>query len=233
MKKRGTRWPNSFSERRLCPPGVRSLPGQSCGFLFLEIGCGSGHSIRYLMSKGAARVHGLDISSTQLGYAERLNKKWIDAGSVTLTRSAMEDPISVRPVDVVYSIYGFGWTVDPVKTLKNIRRYVKARGLFVWSFEHAVYAGAECRLGKVVVRRSYHDERARLIWKGRRNATGARRAYRKVSTWFRLLTDAGFAVERYLEPAPARSGRRDSLRIGSAAKAKLIPATMIFVCRKR
>ena len=40
-------------------PGIRAL----------ELGCGSGHSLRYLALAGAAEVWGLDLSSTQIAFA--------------------------------------------------------------------------------------------------------------------------------------------------------------------
>jgi SAM-dependent methyltransferase len=35
----------------------------------LEVGCGSGHSLRYLAERGAAELWGLDLSATQLAFA--------------------------------------------------------------------------------------------------------------------------------------------------------------------
>lgn len=208
--------------------------GEIRGRTFLEIACGSGHSIRYLMRKGAGRVYGLDISSSQIAHAERLNEKWIVSGKVKLFRTEMERRIAIEPVDVVYSIYGFGWTVHPVKTLGHIYRYLKPGGRFVWSFEHAAYSDAEFRNGIFEVAHPYHDERPSLIWKRTRSKKGAWLAYRKVSTWFRLLAEAGFVVENYLEPEPVSTAQRyaDPRKYYSTARAKLIPATMIFVCRK-
>lgn len=48
------------------------------GQTFLEIGCGSGRSIKYLIERGAKKVYGLDVSSVQLEEATRFNKQAID-----------------------------------------------------------------------------------------------------------------------------------------------------------
>src|SRR5689334_9994244 len=40
------------------------------GACVLELGCGSGHSLRYLAGRGARELSGLDLSSTQISFAE-------------------------------------------------------------------------------------------------------------------------------------------------------------------
>ena len=39
------------------------------GVRALELGCGSGHSLRYLADRGASEVWGIDLSPVQLDYA--------------------------------------------------------------------------------------------------------------------------------------------------------------------
>src|SRR4029078_10531639 len=36
----------------------------------LELGCGSGHSLRYLAERGARELWGLDLSSVQIAFAQ-------------------------------------------------------------------------------------------------------------------------------------------------------------------
>src|SRR4029450_8288836 len=78
----------------------------------LEIGCGSGHSLRYLADRGARELWGLDLSSTQIAFAEETLRSC--ASRVRL----IESPMEVNPVilqnhfDLVVSIYGLGWTTD-------------------------------------------------------------------------------------------------------------------------
>src|SRR5687768_12266767 len=48
----------------------------SGGVRALELGCGSGHSLRYLAERGASELWGLDLSSVQIGFAdETLDRK--------------------------------------------------------------------------------------------------------------------------------------------------------------
>lgn len=61
-----------------------SLIGEIEGKTFLEIACGSGHSINYLIQNGAARVYALDFSHTQIRLAYETNFEAIQQGKVVL-----------------------------------------------------------------------------------------------------------------------------------------------------
>lgn len=209
------------------------LIGKIKGRTFLEIGCGSGHSIRYLIKKGAKNVYGLDVSQAQLEFTRKLNQKSIVNGRVKLFNSPMEKKINIEPVDIVFSIYGFGWTIDPEKTLKNIYSYLRPGGRFIWSWDHTIFTDIAYQKGKFVVMYSYHDDKEVFLknWKG---GKGAYITYRKTATWFQILTKAGFHIERYLEPKPRTFTKKnlDPKQHYSIQKARLLPSTMIFVCRK-
>ncbi len=203
---------------------------------FLEIACGSGRSIKYLIDNGASKVLALDISQTQLDEAKRFNSFAIDKGSVELFHQPMEDLLSIDPVDYVISIYGFGWTQDPKKALQNVFKYLKSGGLFIWSWDHTIFSDVVYKDGDYVVEHSYHEENEIELknWKKEEGAT-IYLTYRKTSTWFQMLTEAGFEVVAYYEPAPQNfnRGSEDPERYYSIEKAKKIPVAFIFVCRKK
>lgn len=98
------------------------------GKRFLEIGCGSGRSIRYLTDHGARKVYGLDFSEKQIEESKKFNIKAIKKGVVELINSPMEDKIDIESVDIVFSIYAIGWTQKPKKTFANIYSYLKSGG---------------------------------------------------------------------------------------------------------
>lgn len=211
----------------------KSLIGPIKNKTFLEIGCGSGHSIRYLVGRGAKKVYGIDLSHTQIEFARSLNKKAISKGKVELFEVPMEQKLKIGPVDTVFSIYGIGWTLNPKRLLRNIRSYLKPGGRFVWSWDHSIFSDVEHRKGKLVIKHSYHDE-SEIFVKDWRGSKGAYITYRKTATWFQPLSDNGLSVIRYLEPRPVRIPEKikDPKRYYSTFKAKMIPATIIFVCRK-
>jgi SAM-dependent methyltransferase len=205
--------------------------------VFLEVACGSGRSIKYLLENGARKVYGLDLSEKQLEEATRYNKENSENGKMVLSHGAMEKKIEIEPVDTVFSVYGIGWTQDPVTTFANIHSYLKSGGLFVWSWDHSFFSDVVWEDGKFVVEHSYHDETPIVLpnWKKKRGVN-AHITYRKVSTWFKLLTDAGFEVIGYYEPKPKTLDRayEDPARYYySIQRAEKVPCTFIFACRKK
>jgi SAM-dependent methyltransferase len=207
-----------------------NLIGPIKGKTFLDIGFGSGHSIKYLIERGAKKVYGIDISNAQLQFASKLNKKFIEAGKVELFETNMENLLKIPPADVVYSVYAFGWTVDPKKTLKNIFSYLKPEGKFIWSWDHSFFTDVEDLKDKLEVKYSYHDEHEVFLkeWKG---GAPVYLTYRKTSTWFKLLREAGFNIIGYLEPEPVL--KKDlSKSYYTINKAQKVPCSMIWVCEK-
>lgn len=209
---------------------IPTLEGKS----FLEIACGSGRSIKYLIDNGASKVYGLDISKVQLDEAKKYNQLSIDAGKIQLFHQPMEELIQIEPVDYVMSIYGIGWTPDPKLTLQNIYSYLKPGGLFIWSWDHTFFTDILYKDGDYVVTYSYHEEKPLALKDWKNDGTTAHLTYRKTSTWFRLLQEAGFEVVGYHEPAPVDLSRgfAEPDEYYSIDKAKKIPATFIFVCKK-
>lgn len=205
------------------------------GKTFLEIGCGSGRSINYLLKQGAKKVYGLDFSDTQIEEAKRFNQSFLKDEKAVLIKSCMEDKIDIPSVDIVFSVYALGWTQNPKKTLSNIHSYLKSGGLFLWSWDHTFFSDVEYKNGQHIVVHSYHDETSSKLenWKG--SGGNVSIIYRKTATWFKLLTDSGFDVVGYYEPAPeSTSEEYDSqTRYYSIKKAQKVPSSFIFVCKKR
>lgn len=204
------------------------------GKTFLEIGCGSGRSIKYLTERGAKKVYGLDVSAVQLKEAESFNKEIVEQGKVELIKGRMEDPLNIEPVDVIFSVYAIGWTPDPEITLKNMYSSLKPGGTFIWSWDHALFTDVQFEDEKFVVTYAYHDEKPLAIKNWKKEGVTAHITYRKTSTWFQLLRNAGFEIVGYHEPKPKNLSRGfdDPKKYYSIQKAEKVPATFIFVCKK-
>ncbi len=212
----------------------KSLLGDIEGKTFVEIACGSGHSIDYLIQNGAVKVYALDLSHTQIEFARETNTQAIKDGKVFLFEQAMEKPIPLpEQVDVVFSIYGIGWTVDIDALLSNVNAYLQPHGKFVWSWEHPIYPTTQYQDGKFVVTQSYHDEQL-IHEKSWGTDEGRHTATRKISTWYNALRKHGFDVLQILEPMPYEFEDRhqNPEKYYSSAKASLVPATVIFDCVK-
>ncbi len=204
------------------------------GQTFLEIGCGSGRGLKYLADHGARKVYGVDLSKKQLEEAKLYNEKAIKARKVVLIQKAMEGKLDLEPIDIVFSVYGIGWTVDPKKTFQNIYSYLKPGGQFIWSWDHSIYADTVYEDGKYVIAYDYHNEEAISLKNWREQGGSANLTYRKTSTWFQLLLDAGFEIVGYHEPAPKNldNSQKDPEKHYHIGKATKLPATVIYVCRK-
>ncbi|MFH1601901.1 MAG: class I SAM-dependent methyltransferase [Candidatus Shapirobacteria bacterium] len=202
---------------------------------FLEIGCGSGRSIKYLTERGAKKVYGLDVSAKQIEATTAHNQKEIKQGKVELIQGPMEEKIDIDPVDFVFSIYAIGWTPEPEKTLKNIYSYLKPGGLFVWSWDHTFFTNVQYEDKKFIVVYGYHKENSLAIKNWKKEGATANITYRKTSTWFKLLRNAGFEIAGYHEPKPKNlsRGHNDPTRHYSIQKAKKVPCSFIFVCKKK
>ena len=205
------------------------------GVTFLEVCCGSGRSIKYLTDRGAKKVYGLDFSKTQLNEAEKYNKNKINSDVVELFQAPMETKIKIKPVDIIFSVYGIGWTLNPKKTFANIYSYLKPKGRFVWSWDHKLFRNVDYEKGKFFIKYSYHSEEELESKNWKRDGCTIHTVYRKTSTWFRLLKEAGFEIVGYYEPEPIDLARAhsDPEKYYSIQKARLVPSSFIFECIKK
>jgi len=200
----------------------------------LELGCGSGHSLRYLAERGARELWGLDLSSVQLGFATETLRPF--ASRVRLVESPMEvDPgIPAAYFDLVFSIYGLGWTTDLAATMGHVARYLRPGGCFLVSGEHPAYGCLEWNGAQYTMARSYLDEGPveHQSWKGvpiviQRCTLG---------TFIGQVIQAGLQIEAVIETplasALASEAQADPSRWYSVPRASLMPTTVIIKARK-
>src|SRR3989304_8412409 len=75
-----------------------NLIGKIKSKTFLEIGCGSGRSLNYLLKRGVRKVYGLDFSEKQIEESAKYNAKYIKNGKLELITSVMEKKLKVDPI---------------------------------------------------------------------------------------------------------------------------------------
>jgi SAM-dependent methyltransferase len=171
---------------------------------FLEIGCGSGHSVQYLLNNGAQKVYGIDISEQQISYATELNQRALSEGKVELFCSPMEERVAIesQSIDTVFSIYGIGWTQDLHKTLTHVYSYLKPGGMLVFSFENPAFTRSSVDKNTNLFSFTgspYEDYNKTLDeWFG----TTASVTCRLPSTWIRQCLQTGFTLVDYFDPRP-------------------------------
>ncbi|MEH7885031.1 class I SAM-dependent methyltransferase [Bacillus sp. JJ1609] len=206
-----------------------SLFGDVTGLKLLEIGCGSGHSLKYMHDKNADEIWGLDLSSSQIMAAREL----LNQTSVQLFESSMEsDPgLPHEYFDMVYSIFAIGWTTNLDLTLKNIHKYLKPGGIFIFSWEHPLYSRVKNTELGLMLDKSYHEEGPydHEAW----NHPAIMQQY-KIGTYINTLIENGFRIEKMVEDIRLSEElkTRHENRWYSEAKVSALPTTIIFKCSK-
>ena len=216
----------------------------------LDVGCGSGHSLKWCGENGAAELWGLDISEQQLKNAGRYLTE--SGYKSRLFCSPMEEnPTELLPkeyFDVVYSIYAIGWTVDLQITFNLISSYLKKDGTFIVSWDHPFMHCIETHVDKLVFSGNYYEEQpftftrtAAGKGKGRNPIEHADDGYpltlynRRLSDYINALAKAGFVVERVVEETDKETLSRDysfTSQYYAPCKAKKFPLSIAIKARK-
>lgn len=202
----------------------------------LELGCGSGHSLRYLQEKrGAGELWGLDLAEKQIALArETLSSQ---PAPVQLYVSSMdEDPgLPKEHFELVIAVYALGWTPDLDRTLRLVHSYLRRGGRFIFSWEHPVFSCLEfdSQSGRFQLSRSYLQEGPNVqTWKD----TSIVFHPRKLSTFINSLTSAGFVIDRLIESEPAvptgKQPNDDPRGWYTLPRAELVPTTFIIRSHK-
>ncbi|TSB47761.1 class I SAM-dependent methyltransferase [Alkalicoccobacillus porphyridii] len=200
----------------------------------LDIGCGSGHSLRYMSNKEAAELWGVDLSETQLDAARQTLKNM----KTHLYCGAMEEDVGlpVSYFDVVYSIYAIGWTTNLSETFKLISSYLKPGGYFIFSWDHPLYVHLKSNQGQIYLEGSYQDEGSVTYQRFKGEDAPMTIPKRKLSTYINELIKAGFTIDTVVEsdvPSDLESMEEEiSDKYYSLYKARKFPSTMIIKAKK-
>lgn len=230
-----------WSERGTESIGVTALPKygaflseETCQFFndiagkkVLEIGCGTGESLKYLANKQAGELWGLDLSDSQIEKT-RMNLER-DHFSAQLYSAPMEVDCGLPKnyFDCVYSIYGIGWSTDLDATFNNIASYLKVGGTFIFSWSHPIHKCVSSEEDQWVFKKNYFDESWYSV-----PLDGGHFALsdRKMSTYINALAKAGFYIEALIEESEEKIIQKiDTL---FAKKASVLPVTFVIKARK-
>jgi SAM-dependent methyltransferase len=203
---------------------------------FVEIACGSGHSIKYLLDAGANCVHGIDFSEKQI---ELAHKTLMGRSGYKLYLDPMEKTQTFSDIDCVYSIYGIGWSVDIKLTLTNVFTYLRKGGRFVFSWDHPMFTCIEEKNGSIYINKPYHGNGVICMENWGDDQDFACVIDKTLGEWFELLVSVGFLVEKIFEPRIihfdediALNQSEDNGSYYSHKKSSLVPPTVVFVCSK-
>lgn len=200
-------------------PALKKLLPDFGGARVLDLGCGYGWHCAYAARQGAKSVVGVDGSHRMIERARGIN-----AHAAIEYRVA--DIVSLRfdenSFDAVISSLVLHYLEDIGPLFRRVFSWLRAGGRFVFTVEHPVFT-AEGSQQWVLDERGQiaHFPVDNYYLEGRREAVflGERvvKHHRTLTTYFRALTGAGFAVRDLVEPAPPEDmleqpGMRDELR---------------------
>jgi len=207
-----------------------NLFGDVKGKKLLEIGCGSGHSLKYHADKGAAELWGLDMSNKQLENANNYLRE--NNYTAKLICSPMEEECGIPKnyFDFVYSIYAIGWTTDLENTFIKIAAYLKKDGVFIFSWKHPLNNCVAIDEDKLLFEKSYFDE----AWftQPMPGENEVLLCSRKISTYINALSKAGFIIEAMVEQTDSKILNEAGEVSDRIKKAKMLPFSFVFKARK-
>lgn len=204
-----------------------NLLGDLSGKRVLEIGCGNGRSLKYAADKGAGDLWGLDISQNQIERTKNfLNSQKISA---RLICSPMEEEcgLPTEYFDLIYSVYGIGWTTDLDKTFRCICSYLKSGGVFAFGWSHPIHKCVYVENGRLIFSNSYFNEE---WYRASMSDKEIMLSNRMLSTYINALADNGFMIEKLVEETDREQAVAADNDYGR--KALILPTAFVVKARK-
>ena len=206
-----------------------AFPPPVAGAAVVELGCGGGQGSVGTARAGADRVVGVDIAEAQLRHARRLRDHYgVDArflqGDVT------DVPLAADAFDAAFSEAAFQLVADLDAAVREARRVLRPGGAFYLSVMHPFRELIDPETG--AIDRGYHAPPRREVEIDESYDADLVAFDRSVSELHRALADAGFAVERVVEPEPDGGETTSEGDAAAAADPRaLLPDTLGFWAR--
>ena len=186
-------------------PAIFSLFPDLKGLRILDLGCGTGERCKEYIQKGAKSVTGIDISEKMLSIAKEKNSD----PAITYIRMPMEDLADIEGgFDLVISSLAMHYVEDYKGVVKNVHRLLAPKGLFIFSQEHPMvtcHSGGN-RWTKDENGNKLHVNISNYGKEGERDSEwfveNVKVYHRMFSTVINDLADAGFVIEKTIEPEP-------------------------------
>ena len=181
-------------------PATRSLLPELAGKRVLDAGCGPGHYAKWMIEQGA-QVVGIDLTPRMLELARAQLGK-----DVELHQADLNEPLPFLDddsFDVVLSALVCDYIRDWRRLFKEYHRVLRPGGAFVFSSQHPMMEFVHHPVG------SYFDTHyTSCKWRGFGEAIDMPYYQRSLSEMINSVLEAGFFLERVLEPLPTDDFRR-------------------------
>lgn len=186
-------------------PALFSLLPDLNGLKILDLGCGFGEHCKEFIRLGAQKVVGIDISEKMLAVASEENSD----PKITYVKMPMEDLGKLEgEFDIVVSSLALHYIEDFKGVLNNINKHLIVNGAFVFSQEHPLNTchTGDNRWTKDENGKKIHLNLANYGIEGEKESVwfvdNVKIYHRTFSTIVNDLVEAGFSIERMIEPMP-------------------------------
>lgn len=186
-------------------PALFSLMPELKGKRVLDLGCGFGEHCKQFVDCGAEKVVGIDISEKMLAVAMEENGD----PKIQYINMPMEELAQIKEkFDVVISSLAFHYVEDFAGVIEKVYNLLDANGIFIFSQENPL---CTCHSGGD--RWTRDDSGNKLYFnlanygvEGERESVwfvdNVKKYHRTFSTVINTLIEAGFSIEKMIEPLP-------------------------------
>ncbi|MCI4347045.1 MAG: class I SAM-dependent methyltransferase [Thermoplasmata archaeon] len=198
------------------------LLGATRGRRILELGCGAGRWSAALKAGGAQPI-GLDISLRRLSQARRVQIRHRVRFPI-LCANAEQLPFRDEVFDVVFCDWGAMTFGDPHRTVPEVARVLRPRGVFVFSnsspFRTVAHDRTRDRIGRTLL--------YPYFGLGPIEFPGEINFQLGYGEWVRLFRACGFHIDRLVEPSAYGRSRSSYLSAQEMAWARRWPIESIW-----
>ena len=195
----------------------------------LVLGCGGGQDAVALANMGAIAT-GIDQSAKQIAYAKAYASRH-DALNASFVEGSIEDlsRFDDASFDMAVSAHVLNYVERIEDTLRETHRVLKPGGSFALSVRHP-FDAALADDAPYRIDHAYWTAARDWVWTFDSGESAPfRQWFWPVSRWFEMLMNAGFAVERMLEPREVT----DDDTHGDRERQELVPYSLYLKARKR
>jgi SAM-dependent methyltransferase len=187
---------NAYYDR----PAVLSLLPDVKGKRILDAGCGPGAYAEWLIDRGAEVVC-IDASPKMIEFARQRLGARADFHQADLGKPL--GFLAGESFDIVISPLALDYVADWDETFREFLRVLRIGGVFVFSVEHPRSDYLNKKMANY-----FEREMISMVWNGFGRPVLMPAYRRSISEVVNTLIDAGFTLDRLLEPVPTEEFKR-------------------------